>query len=324
MMVLKRIATLSGVLAGLFIAASGALAQSDVPSVSAPLGDMFKVPNLLVKDQSRVVFYRDGGDASKLPPAQAVSVFIDGAYHASVQKGAYTDVCLPPGKVEVAARTIDNQSAPKDAFDVINSLNLKGGEEVFVKVIQEANNRAVMMVTQPERALRELIHTRQQRHTVTRVPAALTCEDRHKTQLPKVVVTSAPLRKATLSADALFEFGKSSIDAIPPKGRRLLDHMVDRIKSEFGSGKDVQIRIIGHADRFGSEAGNLRISKERAASIKTYFVQSGLLDSSITTDGKGDKEPVVTTCGVAYTKANVACNKPNRRVDLEVRKDKGA
>jgi outer membrane protein OmpA-like peptidoglycan-associated protein len=48
-------------------------------------------------------------------------------------------------------------------------------------------------------------------------------------------------------------------------------------------------------------------------------VKNGLLESSLTATGRGDKEPVVTKCGVVYNRANVACNKPNRRVDLEVR-----
>jgi outer membrane protein OmpA-like peptidoglycan-associated protein len=121
-----------------------------------------------------------------------------------------------------------------------------------------------------------------------------------------------------LNADALFPFGRSSIDTIAPKGRRILDHLIDRIKSEFGAGKTVAIHITGHADSFGSDQGNLRLSKERAAAIKSYFVAGGLLSDSITTDGRGDKELVVKSCAKALTAANVACNKPNRRVVVDV------
>ena len=290
----------------------------DIPSVSAPLGDVFKVPKLLVKTQSRIVFYREKA-APKTAKAGVVSLYMDGAYLASIQQGAYSELCVAPGAVEVSARYVQNGTDAVDGVDLVNSLKLQGGEEVFVKVLDDASGKPLMMITRPEIALPELVKTRRQQHTISRVARALTCEDRNKTELPNVVVSSTPLRRATLSADALFEFGKSDIDSIPPKGRRLLDHLVDRIKSEFGSGKDVRIHIVGHADRFGSEAGNLRISKERAAAIKDYFVKSGLLSTSITTDGRGDKEPVVNTCGVAYTRANVACNKPNRRVDLDIR-----
>lgn len=295
-----------------------AVQAQDVASISAPLGDVFKVPKLLVKEQSRVVFYR-GATAAKAVKPGVVSLYLNGAYLASVQQGAFTELCFAPGLVEVSARYVQNGTPPTDGVDLVNSLKLKGGEESFVKVVDDASGKPVMMVTRPELALPELVKTRRQQHTIARVPGALTCEDRNKTEMSPVVVTRTPLRRATLAADALFDFGKSDIEGIPPKGRRLLDHLVDRIKSEFGSGKDVRILIMGHADRFGSEAGNLRISQERAAAIKTYFVKSGLQESSISTDGRGDKEPVVTTCGVAYTRANVACNKPNRRVDLEIR-----
>jgi OOP family OmpA-OmpF porin len=318
MVVSKRIATLLGALAGFFLAASGAWAQSDVPSVLAPLGDAFKVPNLLAKTQSRVVFYRNSA-GEKTSNLGVVTLYLDGAYLASVQQGAFTELCFKPSSIEVSARYVKNGTPPLEDVALVNSLKLQGGEETFVKVLDDGSGKPLMMVTRPEQALPELVKTRRQQHTISRVPAALVCEDRNKPELPKVVVTSAPLRRATLSADALFQFGKSDIESIPPKGRRLLDHLVDRIKSEFGAGKDVRIHIVGHADRFGSEAGNLRISKERAATIKAYFVNSGLQENSITTDGRGDKEPVVTGCGVAYTRANVACNKPNRRVDLDVR-----
>jgi OOP family OmpA-OmpF porin len=62
----------------------------------------------------------------------------------------------------------------------------------------------------------------------------------------------------------------------------------------------------------------MRLSKERAAAIKAYFVKGGLSASSIKTDGRGDKGRVITTCGTKLTSENVACNKPNRRVVVTV------
>lgn len=324
MAALTKLAALPGIL--LCILFTGTVHAEDLnpeatrafSTVSAPLGEAFKVPKLLAKEQGRVIFYRDKADP-KTGKAGVVSLYLNGSYLASVQKGAFTELCFAPAQVEVSARYVENGADPIDGVDLVNSLKLLGGEDVFVKIVDDPAGKPVMMITRPELALPALVKTKRQVHTIPRVQGALVCEDRAKTELPKVVVTSTPLRQATLSADALFAFGKSDIDSIPPKGRRLLDHLVDRIKSEFGSGKDVRIHIVGHADRFGSVPGNLRISKERAATIKTYFVKSGLLESSITTDGRGDKEPVVTTCATAYTRANVACNKPNRRVDLDIK-----
>lgn len=295
-----------------------AYAQQPTPGVTAPLGDGFKVPHLLVKEQSRLVFYRLATDAG----SGVASVYINGVYQASLQRGAFTEVCLPPSTVEVGARMVSNGVPVNDAMDVVNSLTLKSGDDLFVRVSEPTPARAVMLAVRPEQALPELVKLRAQQHTVSRVPNATACQDAPKLAIP---ASKAPSKEAstkvqsiTLEADALFGFGKSDVESIPPKGRRILDHLVDRIKSEFGRGDRVRIQIVGYADSFGSDATNLRLSKERAAAIKAYFVQGGLSASSIKTDGKGDKGRVITTCGVKLTPENVACNKPNRRVVVTV------
>jgi OOP family OmpA-OmpF porin len=267
---------------------------------------------LLAKHQTRVVVYRQ---ATEKNPG-AVSVYINGDYQASLQRGAFTELCVPPLKVEVSARMTENGQVVRNDYDVTNSLTLEGGKEVFVRVFEDTNGRALMMQMRPEQALPELVKTRAQIHTISRVSQAMPCQDLPK---PTAVKASTKVgRSITLGADALFPFGKSDVELIPPKGRRILDHLIDRIKSEFGSGKTVTIHITGHADSFGSDAGNLKLSKQRAAAIKTYFVHGGLLADSISADGRGDKDLVVTNCGKALTAANVACNKPNRRVVIEV------
>jgi OOP family OmpA-OmpF porin len=301
-------AMVHGCWVGVVLLGSAAYAQQ--PSVSEPLGEKFKVPHLLVKQQSRVVFYRLATD--KKPGA--ISLYIDGAYQASLQRGAFTELCLPPGKIEVGARMTENGQTVRDGYDVANSLTLDPGKEVFVHVFEEVNGQALMMAERPEKALPDLVKTRAQQHTISRVAKAQVCQD-----APKAAAKPASrLTSVTLGADALFPFGKSDVDTIAPKGRRILDHLIDRIKSEFGAGKAVNIHITGHADSFGTDQGNLRLSKARAEAIKAYFVAGGLLPNSITTDGRGDKDPVIKTCAKALTAANVACNKPNRRVVVEV------
>jgi OOP family OmpA-OmpF porin len=280
------------------------------PGVSEPLGEKFKVPNLLIKQQTRVVFYRLATD--KQPGA--ISLYIDGAYQASLQRGAFTELCLPPGKIEVGARMTANGQTVRDGYDLANSLTLDPGKEVFVHVFEEVNGQALMMAERPEKALHDLVKTRAQQHTISRVVKAQVCQD-----APKAVAKPvSPLTSVTLGADALFPFGRSDVDTIAPKGRRISDHLIDRIKSEFGSGKAVNIHITGHADSFGTDQGNMRLSKARAEAIKSYFVAGGLLPQSITIDGRGDKDLVIKTCAKALTAANVTCNKPNRRVVIEV------
>ncbi len=281
----------------------------EVHDVTAPLGKEFKVPNLLVKQQSRIVFYRLATD--KTPGA--ASIYIDGVYQASLQRGAYSQVCLPPSKVEVSARMVENGQTVRDSYDIANTLVLDGGKDIFVQVFEEANGHALMMSVRPEKALPELVKTREQLHTLSRVPKAVACQDADKPapkpKKPKTI---------TLGADALFPIGKSDISTISPRGRKMLDTLVADIKKEFGTDGSARLHIVGHADKYGNPASNLALSKDRAESIKTYLAEGGIPRSSMTTDGRGDKEPVVTTCGKAPTKENIACNKPNRRVVIEV------
>jgi OOP family OmpA-OmpF porin len=298
--------------------ATGTYAQQATPGVTAPLGAGFKVPHLLVKEQSRLVFYRSATPAG----VGVASVYINGVYQASLQSGAYTEVCLPPSTVEVGARMVTNGMQSRDEMDVVNSLMLKGGDDLFVRVSEPTAGRAMFVTVRPEQALPELVKLRAQQHTFSRVPNATACQDAPKLVIPPSKAptkeSSMKVQTITLEADALFDFGKSDVGSIPPKGQRILGHLVDRIKTEFGRGDRVRIQIVGFADSFGSDATNMRLSKERAAAIKAYFVQGGLSASSIKTDGRGDNGRVITTCGTKLTPENVACNKPNRRVVVTV------
>lgn len=285
-----------------------------VDGISAPLGEPFKVPRLLSKQQSRVVFYRLDADPNKA----VATVYVDGAYQGSLQPGGFTQVCLPSRTIEVAVRTVENGQEVRDAHDVVNALMLEPGQDVFVRVSHQATGRALLMSVKPEMALPELVKTRAQQHTLSRVPGAVACKE-DPSRL-KTTDSKGPVRMQTitLEGDALFPFGKTDVGSIPPKGRRMLDHLIDRINTEFGTGGRARILIVGHADSFGSEGVNMKLSKNRAQAIKAYFVRGGLQGDRIKTEGRGDTAPVVTNCGTKLTEANVACNKPNRRVVVTV------
>ena len=58
--------------------------------------------------------------------------------------------------------------------------------------------------------------------------------------------------------------------------------------------KDLKIEICGHTDDEGDDAHNLRLSKNRANSVKNYLVSRGISSSRITTQGFGATQPVST------------------------------
>lgn len=73
---------------------------------------------------------------------------------------------------------------------------------------------------------------------------------------------------------------------------------------------DLKVKIIGHTDADGNDAGNLDLSKRRAVSVKaTLASEFGIAESRIQTDGKGEAEPMDKNDNPAG-KAN------NRRVEF--------
>lgn len=72
----------------------------------------------------------------------------------------------------------------------------------------------------------------------------------------------------------------------------------------------VKVKIIGHTDSDGDENSNLKLSQNRAASVKTILTKKfGIDNSRMTTEGKGESSPVADN-STAKGKAQ------NRRVEF--------
>ncbi|HEY8855866.1 MAG TPA: OmpA family protein [Rugosibacter sp.] len=130
---------------------------------------------------------------------------------------------------------------------------------------------------------------------------------------PAVVAIKPVMEKVTLDADTLFDFDKA---VLRPAGRATLDEFVGKLK---GINLEV-ITAVGHADRFGSEAYNQRLSEQRAAAVKAYLVSRGIESDRIQTEGKGEMQPVTKSgeCRGAKSTRVIACLQPDRRVNIEV------
>lgn len=119
--------------------------------------------------------------------------------------------------------------------------------------------------------------------------------------------------RVTLDADTLFDFDKSTLR---PAGQEALD--------AFAAGlRDVSpevITVVGHADRFGSEAYNQRLSEQRAATVKAYLISKGVEPGRLVAEGKGESQPVTKSgeCQGAKRASAINCLQPDRRVEVEV------
>jgi OOP family OmpA-OmpF porin len=152
-------------------------------------------------------------------------------------------------------------------------------------------------------------------------PAGCECD---KDLLPKEVceppAPPAPVaapkpagEKITVAADALFDFDKA---VLRPEGKAKLDELV----AKAGAIKLEVILVVGHTDRIGSAAYNMKLSERRAAAVKTYLVSKGIEANRVYTEGKGLTQPVTgDKCkNTKPRKALIECLQPDRRADIEI------
>ena len=103
----------------------------------------------------------------------------------------------------------------------------------------------------------------------------------------KVVVTEEDRRVVAEAIKNLeFDFGKATIRATSfPSLKRVADLLV---------AKNFSLKLAGHTDNVGSDAANLRLSKNRAEAVKAYLVSQGANRSRIEATGYGESQPITT------------------------------
>ena len=118
----------------------------------------------------------------------------------------------------------------------------------------------------------------------------------------KVVITDAD-RKVVKDAISNLEFdlGKSTLRS---KSFATLNRVAALLIE-----KNFSLKLAGHTDNTGSRELNLRLSKERAESVKAYLVSQGANASRIEATGYGPDQPIATN-------KTAAGRQENRRVEF--------
>jgi OmpA-OmpF porin, OOP family len=302
------------------------------------LADPFElVSNPVAAGQSRIIFYRP----AETTASGASSVHVNGRYHTSLVPGGYSPICIKAGNVELGVRHMNVQTRPnKDGFDSITELTTVSGQSQYVQ-IQNQNGKAVVLVpVTAQQALNELPTTRLQVHTISRAEAT-DCVTALEPQ-PVIPVASntqnllptndtpnlLPINDAQnlqpandtqnlqLAGDTLFAFNRSDRAGLTLQGLQAIDLLMNQIHNEFA--RIDSIHVIGHADPIGDARANEILSTSRAKTIRDYIAMRNDNISRITSEGRGERQLVVTQCGDRQTPASIACNQPNRRVAIEV------
>ena len=108
------------------------------------------------------------------------------------------------------------------------------------------------------------------------------------------------------SKTILFDYDKATIRK---ESYAALQSIADIMK-EYPNAKFL---IEGHTDSRGSDAYNMKLSKERAASVHDYLVNIGMDDDRLRSEGFGEERPIATN-------NTAAGRQQNRRVEISLEK----
>jgi len=87
---------------------------------------------------------------------------------------------------------------------------------------------------------------------------------------------------------------------------------VEKIFAELATRPAPEILVIGHADAVGAGQYNDKLSLQRAEHVRAELIRRGIAEDSISVEGRGKREPLVTT-------ADGIAEPMNRRVEINVR-----
>ena len=269
---------------------AGFHAQASEPNQNI-YGDAYQKVEGVVQQQAQIVMYR-GNDSGK----QAAHVYIDGQLQSALMPGGYTVFCTPAGEHSVESYVGD---APlyTGKRNPQSYAKLEGGQTYVLEAPLESSTPIVHTGRDAEQSLQG---KRRQIHVLSRATSVVPCQGE---------------TKLTLRSDVLFAFGKSGYKDLTAEGRAMLDQAVRDIQQK-GAGVS-SIEVIGHADPIGNAQANQSLSLRRAETVRKVLLEEGIQSQLVHASGRGSSEPVVQ-CDNSARKSRVACNAPNRRVELVI------
>ena len=132
----------------------------------------------------------------------------------------------------------------------------------------------------------------------------------------KIEKETPTVKKYTLeiSADALFAFDKYQLKDMKPEGKAQIEKFASELNKVYSN--VVQIDVVGHTDRLGSDDYNYRLGQRRATTVKNYLQTLGVKERIVATS-KGETQPKVNpqNSNLTILKQELA---PNRRVEISV------
>lgn len=134
---------------------------------------------------------------------------------------------------------------------------------------------------------------------------------------PKPIAAPIPSKPRASIAQAertvYFEFNASGLTS---ESKETLDSLAEKLKSDS---QVREARVVGYADRIGSDEANQRLSEKRAAAVRDYLIAHGFAKIG-TTETRWLGESVPATECEEKLKRNelIECLAKDRRVEVEI------
>ncbi|MDM0115512.1 OmpA family protein [Variovorax sp. J22R133] len=302
----KRHGIIASILTALCLTAPAAFAAT--PGQVLREGPVYSPVPGIASSQAQIIIFRKAA-AATMPAAAAAEpahVYINSHFHTALLPNGYTRFCLNQGIYTIQAPIGDAPVyASKANPDPKRLVSLEGGKTYFAAVSEDGKGEAVLVDRAD--AERLLASAREPHHVISRVPERVACNE---------VAAPAQPAKFTLNGDVLFEFDRGDYGSITSAGRTELQKVVGFI-NEQSAGAATRVGVRGHADPMGGAAHNQKLSEQRAQSIARVLKEQGIASDRIHADGVGSTMPVVN-CPKGAKAEKIACNAPNRRVEVTV------
>jgi outer membrane protein OmpA-like peptidoglycan-associated protein len=115
-------------------------------------------------------------------------------------------------------------------------------------------------------------------------------------------VNDGEATKVTFESGILFATNSSTLGSA---SKASLTKFAESLKSN----NETNVEIFGHTDNTGSDAVNIPLSQQRAASVQTYLISQGVQSNRLISYGKGSAEPLTTN-------ETATGRSQNRRVEI--------
>ena len=296
----------------------------------APLAIVGKLGYNFIKDVDKTNPTNDKAAAGGLYYALG----FNGEYGPFVVEALASRTHLDKGVIS-SAKTTENVEDANSREGVINKVGITAGvrigklynpvESIVEKPVEVVTPKVEMpKVETPKVEEPKVIYVPQIVEVIKEVPVVkevikevpVVKEVTKEVPVTKIEKETPTVKKYTLeiSADALFAFDKYQLKDMKPEGKAQIEKFASELNKVYSN--VVQIDVVGHTDRLGSDDYNYRLGQRRATTVKNYLQTLGVKERIVATS-KGETQPKVNpqNSNLTILKQELA---PNRRVEISV------